>query len=54
MMGDGRRPTHDDQIDTAAHAINYLLDHGIIEVADPHDMDDWEMMQFLEASGLNF
>jgi len=54
MMGDGRRPTHDDQIDTAAHAINYLLDHGIIEIADPHDMDDWEMMQFLEASGLNF
>jgi predicted phage terminase large subunit-like protein len=25
MMGDGRRPRHDDQIDTMAYAVNYLL-----------------------------
>lgn len=29
MMGDGRRPRHDDQIDTAAHAVNYLLRFNI-------------------------
>ena len=54
MMGDGRRPKHDDQIDTAAHAVNYLLDHGLVEIGDPHDQPEatWEMIQYLEEMGL--
>jgi len=52
MMGDGRRPKHDDQIDTAAHAVNYLLEHGVVEVADPHEMPLHEMMEFLEEMGV--
>ncbi len=52
MMGDGRRPRHDDQIDTAAHAVNYLLDHGLVQIADPHDMDVTSMMEWLEEAGV--
>jgi phage terminase large subunit-like protein len=35
MMGDGRRPKHDDQIDTAAYAILALLSHGTVEMWIP-------------------
>lgn len=39
MMGDGRRPRHDDQIDTAAYAVRYLLDHDVIDILDPNDYE---------------
>jgi predicted phage terminase large subunit-like protein len=39
MMGDGRRPRHDDQIDTGAYAVRYLLDHGIVDIVDPNDLE---------------
>lgn len=35
MMGDGRRPRHDDQIDTAAYAILQLLSSGKVEMWIP-------------------
>ena len=56
MMGDGRRPKHDDQIDTGAHAVNWLLDHGVVEIRDPHDQPEvtWEMIQMLEEMGLAY
>jgi predicted phage terminase large subunit-like protein len=54
MMGDGRRPRHDDQIDTAAHAVTYLLDHGLVEVVDPHQAphDTLNMMLYFEEMGV--
>jgi predicted phage terminase large subunit-like protein len=54
MMGDGRRPKHDDQIDAASHAVNHLLKHGLVEIADPNDltMNDMDMMNYLEEMGL--
>lgn len=55
MMGDGRRPKHDDQVDTAAHAVNWLLQHDVIEIADPNDLENYtsmEMMLKLEEMGL--
>lgn len=54
MMGDGRRPRHDDQIDAAAHAVNYLLQHDVIEIADPNDADALTVNQImmLEEMGL--
>lgn len=48
MMGDGRRPRHDDQIDAGAHAVNYLLTNNIAEIADPNSVDDMTMEQMLE------
>jgi len=36
MMGDGRRPRHDDQIDTGSYAVRYLLQHGLVEIVDPN------------------
>lgn len=39
MMGDGRRPRHDDQIDTGAYACKYLLEHDVVDIIDPNDMD---------------
>lgn len=55
MMGDGRRPKHDDQVDATSHAVNYLRNHGVVEIIDPNDMDlnAFEMMKWLEASGLS-
>jgi phage terminase large subunit-like protein len=35
MMGDGRTPRHDDQIDTAAYATMELLGHGATEMFIP-------------------
>lgn len=35
MMGDGRRPKHDDRIDTAAYAMLELLSYGAVEVWTP-------------------
>jgi predicted phage terminase large subunit-like protein len=35
MMGDGRLPKHDDQIDTAAYAMLELVGHGGVEVFVP-------------------
>ena len=54
MMGDGRRPRHDDQIDAASHSVNYLLDHGLVEIMDPNDMREntYQMLEYLEAMGL--
>jgi len=39
MMGDGRRPRHDDQIDTGAYAVRYLLEHDVVDIIDPNDQD---------------
>jgi len=36
MMGDGRRPKHDDQIDTAAYAMLELLGAGVVEMWVPN------------------
>lgn len=36
MMGDGRRPKHDDQIDTAAYAILELLGSGAVDMWVPN------------------
>lgn len=57
MMGDGRRPTHDDQIDAAAHAVNFLLTFEVAEIRDPNDHDNsmeqiMEMNEYLDAMGL--
>jgi predicted phage terminase large subunit-like protein len=56
MMGDGRRPKHDDQIDTAAHAINYLIEHGLVEIRDPNEVSpaDVDMQIYLEAMGIGY
>ena len=35
MMGDGRRPKHDDQIDTAAYGMLDLLGSGVVEMWIP-------------------
>jgi predicted phage terminase large subunit-like protein len=35
MMGDGRRPKHDDQIDTAAYAFLELLGSGVVDIWVP-------------------
>lgn len=50
MMGDGRRPRHDDQIDTAAYGVNWLRDHGLVELVDPHSAfeNPYELMQWLD------
>jgi predicted phage terminase large subunit-like protein len=39
VMGDGRRGRHDDQVDTGAYAVNWLLDNGIVDLVDPNDAD---------------
>jgi len=39
VMGDGRRGRHDDQVDTGAYAVNWLLDNGIDDLVDPNDAD---------------
>jgi predicted phage terminase large subunit-like protein len=58
MTGDGRSGPHDDQIDTAAYAVNYLLDHGIVEIKDPNDPENQSveamlaMDELLSAMGL--
>lgn len=44
MMGDGRRPRHDDTIDSAAHAVRWLAARDFGEYADPNDMDIEEML----------
>jgi predicted phage terminase large subunit-like protein len=56
MMGDGRRPRHDDQIDAASHAVNHLIEHGVVEIADPNQAGDvsLEMLEFLEELGLAY
>lgn len=35
LMGDGRRPKHDDMIDPGSYAIKYLLEFGRVEIYDP-------------------
>lgn len=57
MMGDGRRPRHDDQIDTGAYAVRWLAQHEAAEWADPSDLtQDLErqmaLEQMLESMGL--
>jgi hypothetical protein len=37
MMGDGRRPRHDDQIDTGAYAAMELLSQGGVTMFLPHE-----------------
>lgn len=39
MMGDGRRPRHDDQIDTAAYGVMDLLSEGEVEMWIPGEDD---------------
>lgn len=54
MMGDGRRPRHDDQIDTAAYDMLELLGSGIVEiwVPSPNNMPSAER-QFEMLMGRN-
>lgn len=55
MMGDGRRPKHDDRIDTAAYAVRWLAASEIAEYANGDDIDDTEMFELwtqLEEMGL--
>lgn len=47
MMGDGRLPRHDDQVDATAHAVNELLKGiGIASFADPNEMLRQERQRF--------
>ena len=41
MLGDGRRPRHDDQIDTAAYAARELLGQGTVSMWIPGQDDGW-------------
>lgn len=54
MMGDGRRPRHDDQIDCGAYAVNYLTQHGVVSIVDPNDTEAnlADMLRFEEMYGL--
>jgi predicted phage terminase large subunit-like protein len=40
MMGDGRKPKHDDQIDTVAYAVLEMADSGPVTLLDPYDYVD--------------
>jgi predicted phage terminase large subunit-like protein len=58
MMGDGRKPAHDDCIDTGAHGTNFLLEHGLVEILDPEDFGNdlermLEMEKLLDSMGYN-
>jgi predicted phage terminase large subunit-like protein len=51
MMGDGRRPRHDDQIDTGAYAALELIEGGSTMMFDPAGLNlqaEAQMRQFLE------
>ena len=39
MMGDGRRPKHDDQIDTSAYCMLELLNSGVVDLWVPTAMN---------------
>jgi predicted phage terminase large subunit-like protein len=57
MMGDGRRPRHDDEIDAGAYAIRWLAGHDAAEWSDPSDITSdverqMELREMLEAMGL--
>jgi phage terminase large subunit-like protein len=57
MMGDGRKPKFDDEIDTGAYGIRWLAQHEAAEYLDPNDLDNdpaqmMAMMELLEAAGL--
>lgn len=39
MMGDGRRPRHDDQIDTAAYCVIEMMGEEACEIMDPNDTE---------------
>ena len=45
MMGDGRRPKHDDQIDTAAYCVLELLGAGTVEMWSPTSGSNWMTAQ---------
>ena len=49
MMGDGRRPRHDDQIDTVAYAVLEMVDSGPVILMDPYDYVDNTSQQGLNA-----
>jgi predicted phage terminase large subunit-like protein len=49
MMGDGRRPRHDDQIDVGAYAVRWLAQHESSQWRDPNDDLDPERQMQLEA-----
>lgn len=57
MMGDGRRPKHDDQIDTAAYCILELLGGGNTEIWIPSAGSNWmsaeQQMNVLMDRGLS-
>lgn len=49
MMGDGRKPRHDDEIDAGAYAVRWLAAHDAAEWSDPSDAgDDVERQMMLE------
>lgn len=48
MMGDGRRPRHDDRIDVGAYAVRWLAATDISEYANSEDIGDAEMFELWE------
>jgi predicted phage terminase large subunit-like protein len=57
MMGDGRKPRHDDQIDAAAYAVRWLSQHDSTEWHDPNDLEQdverqMELEEMLASMGL--
>lgn len=62
MMGDGRRPRHDDQIDTMAYAVNHLLRFNIPSSYTSSDealeragvgVGDFDVEAFLDEHGVD-
>ncbi len=47
MMGDGRRPPHDDQIDTMSYVVLELMDSGPVEASDPNQTVDLDRVDFV-------
>ena len=57
MMGDGRRPRHDDTIDCGAYAVRWLAQSDVVSWHDPTDLTDdierqLELEQMLADMGL--
>ena len=52
MLGDGRRPRHDDQIDTAAYGAIDLLGNGSVTMWIPQENDQWLTQRGMESAVL--
>lgn len=54
MMGDGRRPRHDDQIDVGAYGVNHLIKNKPATIFDPyeHFLQENEVNRLLQKHGL--